>query len=366
MATNTKLNEKDKLVDNEDKKTKTTTCVQCLAIVGILGIAVMYVASATAVQLLQRRIPDFELNVMRFGTALILMSAALTVKREWPKIPKAEMINVLLVGILNFFVAMALYVSITFVPLSTAQSIEVTSNITSGLILFAVFGVERITCKRVALAVVCGVGAIMVIQPEFIFPQNSTTRNPTYNETFINTTMTVNRSKELNELKNNNGINWKVLILGYILPFLEGIGLTLNVMIVKKKTFFVENVPQVLFWIFFISTGLSVVCMLMFERPLLPENWYQFFLICIHCLAYVLIWIFMMFALAFTSANAVNLTLSITVVLMLVSQYTVLSSILPGHRNWIEVVGVVLVLLGSAMVSALELWNSKQQDKTVP
>ena len=55
------------------------------------------------------------------------------------------------------------------------------------------------------------------------------------------------------------------------------------------------------------------------------------------------------------SGSTINIILSLTVVTFLISQYTVLSSILPGHKNWIEVTGVILVLLGSTMESILEV-----------
>ena len=47
--------------------------------------------------------------------------------------------------------------------------------------------------------------------------------------------------------------------------------------------------------------------------------------------------------------------MSTQVVFMLIAQYTVLSSILPGHRNWMEVVGVIVALLGSSLSSLLEI-----------
>ena len=47
---------------------------------------------------------------------------------------------------------------------------------------------------------------------------------------------------------------------------------------------------------------------------------------------------------------------------MLVAQYTVLSSILPGHRNWMEVVGVVLVLIGCSMSSILKIIGFRGKD----
>ena len=47
---------------------------------------------------------------------------------------------------------------------------------------------------------------------------------------------------------------------------------------------------------------------------------------------------------------------------MLIAQYTVLSSILPGHRNWMEVMGVILVLAGSGASSVFAMFKTKKQD----
>ena len=47
---------------------------------------------------------------------------------------------------------------------------------------------------------------------------------------------------------------------------------------------------------------------------------------------------------------------------MLIAQYTVLSPILPGHRNWMEVVGVVLVLIGCSMSSILEIIGLREKN----
>ncbi len=60
-------------------------------------------------------------------------------------------------------------------------------------------------------------------------------------------------------------------------------------------------------------------------------------------------------AVARLNANTVTLVLSSSTALMLVSQYTVLASIHPGNRNAVEVVGVVLVVLGSAASAVREL-----------
>ena len=62
-----------------------------------------------------------------------------------------------------------------------------------------------------------------------------------------------------------------------------------------------------------------------------------------------------LYAVQWISGNVINFISSTSVVLMLIPQYTVLSSILPGHQNWVEVVGVVLILLGSIMGSVIEM-----------
>ena len=72
-----------------------------------------------------------------------------------------------------------------------------------------------------------------------------------------------------------------------------------------------------------------------------------------------LCWICVQSTIVCVSANAGNIISCLTVVFMLIPQYTILSSIYPGHRNWIEVVGVVLVLLGSSLGSVLELNQCK-------
>ena len=55
--------------------------------------------------------------------------------------------------------------------------------------------------------------------------------------------------------------------------------------------------------------------------------------------------------------NVINLIYSLNVVLLLIAQYTVLSSIMPGHRNWIEGLGVGLVLAGSSLGTLKEIWK---------
>ena len=95
--------------------------------------------------------------------------------------------------------------------------------------------------------------------------------------------------------------------------------------------------------------------MFVIETPVLPSNWFDISMVahpqCYMC-CHLASWFFMDQLLLLETLF--SLILSTQVVLMLIAQYTVLSSISPGHRNWLEVVGVMFVLIGSSLSSLLE------------
>ena len=77
-----------------------------------------------------------------------------------------------------------------------------------------------------------------------------------------------------------------------------------------------------------------------------------------HCIAldtWVFIHFITLYSVKHISGNTFALIASTMVIFLLAAQYTVLSSVLPGNRNWIEVVGVIFVLGGSTLVSIIEL-----------
>ena len=154
-----------------------------------------------------------------------------------------------------------------------------------------------------------------------------------------------------------------IQMLKYLLPTATGLVLTLNIVLLKKRPYLSEHMTEVLFWCFLQNTILSLVLMLLLETPVLPNTWYDIMLIAFHCVSYLAMWSLYMFVVKYTSGNTFNIISNSMAVLMLVTQYTVLSSVLPGHRNWVEIVGVVLVLLGATLCSLLELYRSKSKFK---
>ncbi len=131
-------------------------------IVAALICVFAHVVGITSVQLLQRKIPDLELQVFRCCgiviTSLVWMLAKqTTLKVSWPDVPV-----MLLYGIVTLD-ATALYVGFALIPASAAQCAGTTCCLLSGLLIYWFCGQEKFSCKRALLAMVCLVGATLVL-----------------------------------------------------------------------------------------------------------------------------------------------------------------------------------------------------------
>ena len=149
--------------------------------------------------------------------------------------------------------------------------------------------------------------------------------------------------------------------LGYTLTVMAGLCLALDTLLMKKSPYLMENYLTATYWCYFIATLISAVAMVIFEHLVLPQNWYQVLLILGHAIGFVFQWPLYSFTVKYLSGTMVAILYSTTVAFMLIPQYTVLSSILPGHRNSIEVVGVIFVVVGSALKSVFELYQSRHE-----
>ena len=169
-------------------------------------------------------------------------------------------------------------------------------------------------------------------------------------------TMVGNGTTETTDKTQNN---FGLVALGYALSIVAGLAVTTNSFLVKKFPFLGEQLLVTGFWTLVVGVILSAVAMAIFETPVLPTNWLDGLFISGHCFTYAVIFTTGVISNMYVSGNTVTIMYSMTIVLMLIPQYTILSSIHPGHRNWIEVVGAFLVLLGSSLGSVLEICSVK-------
>ena len=323
-------------------------------IVAMVVCDVNVVVSTSCCQLLERRIPDFELNTMRLITGLVFMTLGLIYRKQLPWIPKSHIVAMLCYCSSTVTLSLCTFVAVTLIPLASAQCITTSSGITSALFIFAVFWTEPITVKRVVFALLCISGVVLVVQPDFIFVKNHQTGNES---DIIKLTARVGNgtTEKTDKTQGNSGL----VALGYALSIVSGLAVTTNSFLVKKFPFLGEQLLVTGFWTLIVGVIFSAVAMAIFETPVVPRNWLDGLFISGHCFTYAVIFTTGVIGNMYVSGNTVTIMYSMTIVLMLIPQYTVLSSIHPGHRNWMEVVGAFLVLLGSSLGSVLEICSVK-------
>ena len=373
-------------------------------IVSVFTAVILLTASAISVQLLERRIPDLELNAFRSSTPLLCYSIGILITRKWPVISRSEIKVTVVYTVQTFLSGLCAFVSVSLLPIAFVQCVIQTVNITTGLCLFSLFWNEKLEIKSVLFAAMCICGVVLVIQPDFIFTGKISSLNGIMDHQTVATDQMNVTEKHMNETLNhvegtkdnvngsihkvNETINYvngtlghvtgpledvgvtsdfspmvNVLndgslllhVLGYLSAIVTGIANAFDILLIKRNPYIIEHMLEVLFWCFFTNTFLSVIFMVIMESPVVPNNWYDGVMVAVHCLTCVAIWPLFMYAPKCISGNTITAISSTSVVFNLISQYTILSSILPGNRNWIEIVGVVLVLLGSAMASILEM-----------
>ena len=317
------------------------------------GIVAMVVCDVNVVvltsccQLLERRISDFELNTMRLITGLVFMTLGLIYRKQLPWIPKSHIVAMLCYCSSTVTLSLCTFVAVTLIPLASAQCITTSSGITSALFIFAVFWTEPIIPKRVVFALLCISGVVLVVQPDFIFVKDHDTGN---GSDIIN--LTTRLGDGTTEKTDKTQGNFGLVALGYALS-------TTNSFLVKKFPLLGEQLLVTGFWTLIVGVIFSAVAMAIFENPVVPRNWLDGLFISGHCFTYAVIFTTGVIGNMYVSGNTVTIMYSMTIVLMLIPQYTVLSSIHPGHRNWMEVVGAFLVLLGSSLGSVLEICSVK-------
>ena len=305
------------------------------------------VTSASSVQLLQHRMADFELNSITCGSAAVISSIGLLLTRKWPVIERKQIVWTLMYSMCNFVWPISLYIDVRLLPVAMVECIVQTTSICAGIFLFWIFLKEKPRFFLLISAILCISGVILVIQPNCLFDNKQST--------FVNNTtepMEITKGK----------VHHLLHVLKYCLPLVTGLTLPVDVLILKKRP--VEHMAEVLFWSFIINAFLSITLMLIFGKVTLPNNWYDVMYITLHCLFYALMWPSYMYAVKYVSGNTFSIICSINNVHMLFAQYTVLSSILPGHKNWIEIIGVILVMVRCILSSVIEVCRPETSNLT--
>ena len=258
MEQATELPEVKKLIVTEEEDSKNINSLNVTKkLKGIMAAFVWVlfaVTSTTCVQLLKRKVPDFELNTLRIVTRTI------------PVLPRDTIPSTIAFGTFSFLSSTCHFVAVTFVPISTAQCLHFTSGIIFGMFLFTMFWEDKITTKGVLCAILCTIGVILVIQPNFIFT-NTVSFVDGVTEIY-DSNITISMDSTLENAYQDKIHNFMFTVLGYILSGTTGLVICCNLLLLKRHQYLNENKFKVLFWSFLTGTILSATDMMRYLKGL--------------------------------------------------------------------------------------------------
>ena len=319
--------------------------------------------SAICVQGLERRIPDFELNAVRSVIAWLPFAGYCFLNKINPYVTGKDRTCVALYAGIIFVATVAYFTCVTFIPMATEESIYHTTQMFGGMILFGIIVKEKPTVEKAFAAMICTSGVFLVVQPDFIFDDKRyESRNENENVTGF---IVMNKSRNVTNETTDFSIEHRELLrflLGCFLAFVAGITSMVCMTCVKYYDEFFgdsQSQPVVIFWTSLTSTVLSVIIMLVVENPVLPESLLDYFLVISHGVAYIASYPGYLYAFSVLDGNTANILWTTSTVYMVAAQYTVLKDIYPGHRNWIEIVGIGLVILGCLFIPFVQLAKKK-------
>ena len=265
--------------DNEDNSNLTAKRKQRLqsfkGVIATFAQVLLFVASATSVQLLQRRIPDLELNTFRNAVPALLYALGTLFTRKWPVIQTDKIMITFLYTVVTFMNGLFFFISITLLSAGIVSSVVNTSCILFSLVAFSLCSNERATPKAVLLYILCVCGVILIIQPwtessdkgmEMNISTTEVNCNTTTTTTIVTTpiattatgTVTTPNNGDFTKGNENHGKApfAKMYhgafppIIGYAFAVTSGVTLSLDVLLVKRNPYFNELILEVLFWIF--------------------------------------------------------------------------------------------------------------------
>ena len=321
-------------------------------IAAMLGFVVMASTSRICVQMLEKAVPDFELNAIRCGFTLPCMAVYFAATKTWPTVNRENWISVSLLCLFSNIVNLTLYISVTMIPLASCESVFVTCQITLSIVIFTFINKEKVTWDKALAIPVCTMGVILVLQPPFMFHKQNGVE---FNSTFTN--YTHQSDGQIDQQREDTGDLLISTAIGYVLAVICGVSTNICSSITKYSSDFYtkRNILISLIWTNVVGTMFSVIVMLIVEEPILPVSFRDTVLVGGHCFAYVLLMPFFMYGSLLISGSLGAIIRSLNLLIVLAAQYLLMKDIFPGHRNWMEVFGVILVLLGAIFSSIIEI-----------
>ena len=332
-----------------------------LAAVGSLIVSAM---SSAAVQALQGAVHDFELSAARgllqgplYFVVGTLVGVDLKIKREHVPL-------LIYLGFLIVFFNIGYYGSAVFLPMAECIGLVSIFAMMTALVQSKLLFKKDIHILHIISLVVCASGIILVIQPHYLFPGSMDLE-----KNVVVSTLTKNQSLNMNTKLNistpklpyssaQQTIGYMLCIVGGITI---GIAYDVNSILLKDLRPFVKITYFTL--IYFIA---SVLIAIFAEPIVLVMSLEQYLLVFAHAALSAMGTFCNIYSSHMIGGVRASLVYSLQIIVNLTAQYTFMKSYHPGHQNWMEVLGAVIVVLGVAISPLLDIIRSVKGSDELP
>ena len=305
---------------------------------------------SASVQALKGAVPDFQLiaarcllQVLTYPTLLKLSGGHFTVKQE--RIP-AVLYNIFLYVTYN----MGFYGSTVYLPLMEAFGIFSMVNVITAILHGKFMFNKDPNVPHLCAMGIMLVTILLIIQPSWLISDG--------NQPGMDPVMAMNTSRNVSvsQAALNMVNSWVAhdTVIGYSLAITAGIGYGFNL---DVMSILLHDVPP-LVKTFFVSAGglvVSTMFSIYMEEICVSLSLVQCLLVMGHCCAACFSVYMLVYSAHILGSVRCSIGQSLQILVLMVFQYTLMQDIMPGHRNWIEVVGAILLIFGVSCASFLDL-----------
>ena len=348
--------------------------------------------SSASVQVLNGTIPEFELNAWRFVVQFIIMIPVIMCRKCQLKVPYNKYlllsVNILLLNAMNVLV----FTTFIYLPLGLADGLITGLIIAGNALLSICFKADRKLFLYIG-AFLSVFGALLMIQPHFLFSNAKLPPPPTVNWTppcvkmdsqsgdvklppppVVNWSSSC--SEEVANSNQQNSHNLTVNLTATKEPFVWGYVLAVSCSV--NIVIYYHTMDRPLkdvdpftfgFWNALVGTLLSVMLMLIFEEPVFLQSRFCIGILLLHCIGTTSMSVSQPWCLQYLRPTVIGMLTSLKLVIMVILQHTIMREIKPGLQNWVEILGAVICffgMIGGPLTEIIKDIVEKQKSKSSP
>ena len=323
-----------------------------------LSVSICVVITVVAGQLLQDSIPPFQINFVRFILQIFVAAVGLTVTRTNPKLPLEWKPVLVMISstVLNFAAGVLFIISSWYLPAALVHGFLETTLITlSGI--FAIFRKKCTIDLRFAILFGC-IGCLFMIQPFGMFNSDSTAMDEkdavNYSSNFTCPVSNYSQGSCKSPISMDN-------LYGFFSAVCMGVCFWIHAQFNVEYLNQWISITSIWFWFGIGCAVLSVPVLGFLRQPILVPSPGQMGLELLFGIGTSGSSFFIMYAVTAIPLSHASVVLPSGLVFLYIFQKTLLKSIHPGPDNWIAILGLITILLGTLLSPTCVIIREKRK-----